>query len=161
MTISGSSDEDCTMGPVRIRHSSHHFGWQSSHSVDRAGWQAKMASIEFWIPWRNAHKHNSRPNKRLSMLWRFSKQSFVIKHCPHSSGHEMDSWKISWVTNFHIQHQVMGKQKSSLFWVSWVFQLSDKQTYFHIIWKFAKFIPIIQTFHKYYRILCNALSYEN
>ena len=45
-----------TMGPVRIRHSSHDFGWQSSHSVDLAGWQAKMASIEIWIPWRNAHK---------------------------------------------------------------------------------------------------------
>ena len=44
------------MGPVRIRHSSHDFGWQSSHSVDLAGWQAKMASIEIWIPWRNAHK---------------------------------------------------------------------------------------------------------
>ena len=39
-----------TMGPVRIRHSSHDFGWQSSHSVDLAGWQAKMASIEIWIP---------------------------------------------------------------------------------------------------------------
>ena len=38
------------MGPVRIRHSSHDFGWQSSHSVDLAGWQAKMASIEIWIP---------------------------------------------------------------------------------------------------------------
>ena len=35
------------MGPVRIRHSSHDFGWQSSHSVDLTGWQAKMASIEF------------------------------------------------------------------------------------------------------------------
>ena len=44
------------MGPVRIRHSSHDFGWQSSHSVDLAGWQAKMASIEIWIQWRNAHK---------------------------------------------------------------------------------------------------------
>ena len=44
------------MGPVWIRHSSHDFGWQSSHSVDLAGWQAKMASIEIWIPWRNAHK---------------------------------------------------------------------------------------------------------
>ena len=44
------------MGPVRIRHSSHHFGWQSSHSVDLAGWQGKMASIEICIPWRNAYK---------------------------------------------------------------------------------------------------------
>ena len=42
------------MGPVRIRHSSH--ATQSSHSVDRAGWQSKMASIGIWIPWRNAHK---------------------------------------------------------------------------------------------------------
>ena len=38
------------MGPVRIRHSSHDFGWQSSHSVDLAGWQAKMASTQMWIP---------------------------------------------------------------------------------------------------------------
>ena len=28
-----------TMGPVRIRHRSHHFATQSSHFVDRAGWQ--------------------------------------------------------------------------------------------------------------------------
>ena len=42
-----------------IRHSSHDFGWQSSHSVDLAGWQAKMASIEIWIPWCNAHKPHS------------------------------------------------------------------------------------------------------
>ena len=28
---------------------------QPSHCVDRAGWHAKMASIEFWIPWRHAH----------------------------------------------------------------------------------------------------------
>ena len=47
-------------GPVRIRHSSHAFGWQSSHSVDLAGWQAKMASIDIWIPWRNAHKPHCR-----------------------------------------------------------------------------------------------------
>ena len=49
------------MGPVRIRHSSHVFGWQSSHFVDLAGWQAKMASIEIWIPWRNAHKPHLYP----------------------------------------------------------------------------------------------------
>ena len=34
------------MASVRIRPSSHDFGWQSSHSVNLAGWQAKMASIE-------------------------------------------------------------------------------------------------------------------
>ena len=37
------------MGPVRIRHRSHHFATQPGNLVDRAGWQAKMASIEFWI----------------------------------------------------------------------------------------------------------------
>ena len=46
----GHCDNRLIMGPVRIRHSSHDFGWQSSHSVDLAGWQAKMASIEIWIP---------------------------------------------------------------------------------------------------------------
>ena len=44
------AEGEIRMGPVRIRHSSHNFGWQSSHSVDLAGWQAKMASIEIWIP---------------------------------------------------------------------------------------------------------------
>ena len=38
------------------RHSPHHSATQSSHSVDLAGWQAKMAAIEFWIPWRDAHR---------------------------------------------------------------------------------------------------------
>ena len=39
------------LGPVRIRHTSHNIAIQPSHSVDRAGWDAKMASIqtEFWI----------------------------------------------------------------------------------------------------------------
>ena len=43
----------CHIGLVRmrIRHRSHHFATQSSHCVDSAGWQAKMASIEFWIPY--------------------------------------------------------------------------------------------------------------
>ena len=44
------------MEPVWIFRSSHKFAIQSSHSVDLAGWQAKMASIEFWIPWCNAHR---------------------------------------------------------------------------------------------------------
>ena len=57
----------CHIGPVRIRHSSHDFGWQSSHSVDLAGWQAKMASIEIWIPWHNAHG----PHSWLLILARF------------------------------------------------------------------------------------------
>ena len=38
---------DSINGRVRIRHSSYDLGCQSSHSVDLAGWQAKMASINF------------------------------------------------------------------------------------------------------------------
>ena len=36
------------MGAVRIRHSIREFATQLD-SVDTAGWQAKMASIELWI----------------------------------------------------------------------------------------------------------------
>ena len=43
-------------GRVRIHHSPYEISTQSSHFVDRSGWQAKMASIEFWIPWHNAHR---------------------------------------------------------------------------------------------------------
>ena len=65
------------MGPVRIRHSSHDFGWQSSHSGDLAGWQAKMASIEIWIPWRNAHKPHS---NRVDLPLDPKLQSFQLSH---------------------------------------------------------------------------------
>ena len=44
-----------SMGQVWIRHSPHEIATQSSHFVDRAGWQAKMASIGFWILWRSAY----------------------------------------------------------------------------------------------------------
>ena len=38
-------------GACAKRHnSSHSFATQSSHSVELAGWQAKMASIEIRIP---------------------------------------------------------------------------------------------------------------
>ena len=55
------------MGPVRIRHSIQEIATQSSHSVDRAGWQAKMASIELWIPSCNAdgpHQKESGSEKK-------------------------------------------------------------------------------------------------
>ena len=41
-------DTPFQMGPVGI--CSHGIATQLSRSVDRAGWPAKMASIEFWIP---------------------------------------------------------------------------------------------------------------
>ena len=48
-----------TTGAVRVRHSMWEFATQASHSVDTAGWQAKMASIELWIQWCNAHRPHS------------------------------------------------------------------------------------------------------
>ena len=44
------------MGSMRIRLSSHEFATQSSHSVNRAGWQANMSSLENWIRWRNVQR---------------------------------------------------------------------------------------------------------
>ena len=46
-------------GACVIRHSSHDIATQPSHSVDRAGWQSKMVSIEFRIAWCNAHRPHS------------------------------------------------------------------------------------------------------
>ena len=76
------------MGHVRIRHSSHDFGWQSSHSVDLAGWQAKMASTEIWIPWRNAHKPHIKIKQR----------KYLSK------------WMVAWTFRPHKLHQQNSKQ---------------------------------------------------
>ena len=48
---------------VPICQRSHLLATQSSHFVilDRAGWQAKLASIEFHVPWRNGHAPPSPP----------------------------------------------------------------------------------------------------
>ena len=85
------------MGPVRIRHDSHEFATQSSHSVDRTGWQAKMASIEIWIPWRNAHKPHSNwlgrrePAKKLTFIKK-KKNSSVQKHIQGSNPDFSSKW---------------------------------------------------------------------
>ena len=47
------------MRPVGMRHNLHEIATQSSHSVDGAGWQAKMASIKF-LTLRNAFESFSR-----------------------------------------------------------------------------------------------------
>ena len=73
------------MRPVRIRHRSHHSATQSSHLVDRAGWQAKMASIEFWMPWRNAHWPHCRSFHTRKYFRRLRLRTFVRKFS-HSKG---------------------------------------------------------------------------
>ena len=79
------------MGPVRIRHCSRHFATQSSHFVDRAGWQAKMASIELWIPRRYAHSPHSHQtmvlfsnsqHQQASLLKSLFSVCFLLHHGP-------------------------------------------------------------------------------
>ena len=68
-----------SMGPVQIRHSSHDFATQSSHSVD--GWQAKMTSIETWIPWRNALKPHGHEKLNLHHTCWFTDTQFICTVC--------------------------------------------------------------------------------
>ena len=48
----------CIRGHVRVCYRLHHFATQPIHVVDRAGWLAKMVSVEFWIQRRNAHGYH-------------------------------------------------------------------------------------------------------
>ena len=73
------------MGPVQICSSSQDFamtGLQSSHSVHKAWWQAKMASIEIWIPWHTVH----RPHNLLDVL-RHTYCNNIHKLVPHCQSH--------------------------------------------------------------------------
>ena len=102
------------MGPVRTRHYSHLFATQSSHFLDRARCQAKMASIGFWTPWRNActspiwcrvvwartspgllHSSASRPFKFLSIIkWtNYEALYFTSSHLPCLQIASISLWK--------------------------------------------------------------------
>ena len=43
------------MGPMRIRHSSHDFRWQSSHSVDLAGGGGGGGGKPTWLPLKSGY----------------------------------------------------------------------------------------------------------
>ena len=79
-----------SMGPVRIRHVVHettyHPALQPSHSVDRAGLQAKMASIELCKPWRNMQKS--------AFFFGTPKAICEIFHAPAS----VEAWSITLVS---------------------------------------------------------------
>ena len=76
------------MGPVRIRHHSYHFVTQPSQYVDGAVWQAKMASIEFLIPWRNAHDPHS------GFMMEHSEPILTYESGYHSMGESQNRKKI-------------------------------------------------------------------
>ena len=79
----------CTfIGPVQTQKNSDEYDMQASHTVGGAGWQAKMASIEFWIPWRNAYGPHWWEPTTAGQLDRFShlvvKFSTILPHFhPH------------------------------------------------------------------------------
>ena len=83
------------MGTVRVWHSSHGFATQSSHSVDRAGWQAKMASIIFWIPWLQAPL-NANSHENSETFWDGHFHFHVWWWCGAITGQ---------VVHLHLRHQ--------------------------------------------------------
>ena len=94
----------CEMGLVRIRHDSHLFATQSSHFVNRAGCQAKMASIEFCIPWRNGHK----PHWSLCVCMFWNVHS-MLAFSPHQSTHI--DWSRSHFPNFFLEKKEKNRRK--------------------------------------------------
>ena len=63
-----------------------YFGWQFSQSVGLAGWQAKMASFEICIPWRNAHKPHWGSSAALIFSSFFRKLLTPARHQRHTVG---------------------------------------------------------------------------
>ena len=84
------------MGPVPLWQtgSSHKIAIQPSHSMNRAGWSAQMASIVFWTPWRNVYKATLNVLDCLLKKWENPRkarqfESFENKWkkiCTHSGG---------------------------------------------------------------------------
>ena len=72
------------MGPVCIRHSIREICHPANHSVNRARWQAKMASIALWIQWRNAHgpieKSSLKKKNQNFNLSTIKNPGFVVRH---------------------------------------------------------------------------------
>ena len=71
------------MGPVWIGHRSCEFTTQASHSVHRAGWQAKMASIEIWMRRRKTHMPHCEKHLRIAKTKKIS----CHKRFDHSAKH--------------------------------------------------------------------------
>ena len=88
------------MAPSSKRHCTHHFATQSSLFVDGDGWQTKMASIEFWIPWSNVHDDicTSTVRAKLFLYW-YSIQRSETRHLCSFSSHHVDVKKpvLPWV----------------------------------------------------------------
>ena len=63
LDIRNSLCEGLGIGPMRLRHRSHHFATWSSHFVDSTVWQTKRAPNEIRLQWRNPHGPFSPPVK--------------------------------------------------------------------------------------------------
>ena len=73
-------------------HRSHEFATQSCRSVDLAGRQAKMVSIENWMPWRNAHNPILQTSVNVA-------QTFSLSL--HSTTTEFFVFKFYWTRRFN------------------------------------------------------------
>ena len=67
LDIRNSLCEGLGIGPVRLRHRSHHFATWSSHFVDSTVWQTKKAPNEIRLKWRNPHGPFSLPVKLINI----------------------------------------------------------------------------------------------
>ena len=83
------------MGPLRKCHCSHHFTTQSSHFVDRAGWQAK------WLPLKFGY-HDV---MRTAPIWPSKISTRAVANddnTPYlSMGFTVTCWTSAWLTSEH------------------------------------------------------------
>ena len=72
--------------PVPHLQSTFIRGWLRP-CVDLTGWQAKMASIEIWIPWRNAHMPHYPYSKPvpLTLLYASFELSLIVHELPQGT----------------------------------------------------------------------------
>ena len=63
---------------------------QSSHCVDGAGWQDKVASIEIWMQWHNAHSPHYTPLMGTNMVVQAGKHRQLTTNAPLCSPQESE-----------------------------------------------------------------------
>ena len=114
------------MGAVRTCHRIWEIAIQPSHSVDTAGWQAKMASIQLWIQWCNAHGPH----------WKVSPVQLCLESCCARTWWHVTSVTI-WVISGHCTHvQINFHTKFSSTWFPALSIVSSSFHFLSSIWEY-------------------------